>query len=77
VKTANDLTLPNKIGRHIERIIFKHRMHWEGWAESAESYQTLLENLKKRGYKEVMHASSKPLMDMSDYHAQLLKEKLS
>ena len=44
------LNLPFKWESEIEKIAHEHRMMWEPWLESAESYQGLRESLKKRGY---------------------------
>lgn len=44
------LQLPSQLQAELERIIADDRMMWEPWIESAESYDALRANLKKRGY---------------------------
>lgn len=47
------LKLPAKFQSRIQKYVHEHRMHWELWLESADSYAELKERLKSRGYQNV------------------------
>lgn len=41
----------------LEQTVHEHRMEWELWAESAESWPEFRETLSKRGYRNLPMAS--------------------
>lgn len=47
------LSLPNALEVDMYNKIFENRMLWEPWIESADNYNKLKEQLKKRGYSNV------------------------
>ena len=44
------LNLETTIQKNLENSVFVNRMLWELWMESANSFENLKQNLRKRGY---------------------------
>lgn len=58
IKDVNDLKLPEELTDTLKQSIEENKMLWEPWIESANDFQELRNNLKKRGIKKPpMHSA--------------------
>lgn len=53
VKSVSDLFLHSTLERPIEKIFYEHRMQWEPWIETVDSYNELIRRLRSRGFTEI------------------------
>jgi hypothetical protein len=56
--TLESLNLNHDWYRDIKQILHDNRMMWEGWIESAPSWEVLKNNLRKRGFTSVPNHSN-------------------
>ena len=60
INDLSTLNLPEHLEKPIEKEIYDNRMLWEPWFEGAESYNDLVDSLKKRGYRNLpLHSGNK------------------
>jgi hypothetical protein len=67
LKNINLLRLQPDIANSISDIIYQHRIEWEPWLESANTYAELRTNMEKRGYRN-LPVKTEPLHPESSYN---------
>ena len=57
IQDVNDLNLPDVYAGDIKQVFEEHKMLWEVWIESADTFQNLTNVLAKRGYHKMPRPS--------------------
>jgi hypothetical protein len=57
IQDVTDLNLPDVYAGDIKQVFEEHKMLWEVWIESADSFQNLTNVLVKRGYQKMPRPS--------------------
>jgi hypothetical protein len=60
------MALPVQLHKQLEQTIYMNRFLWEPWIQSAEDYESLMESLRKRGFRNIPNSVS-PLFEQQTW----------